>query len=194
MWILCYIHSPHFLHCLMYVGYRPILDAMKTFAVEKQDGVVDIEVRIIIFYTPLTTVQQNCGMFSESVHLTNQVTPLGRSTSSWSARWPILYIDRVITSLTQSCHRISRRSSALGLASRALTTPLHVSPHHWGRGRWSAPLCGMLPLHWRACCPSYPTIQTAVWDWWLETQAEVSGSPLVRIYLVRWTGLMVIQY
>ena len=34
----------------MYVGYRPILDAMKTFAVEKQDGVVDIEVCIL--YTP----------------------------------------------------------------------------------------------------------------------------------------------
>ena len=53
------LHAPHFLHCLMYVGYRPILDAMKTFAVEKQDGVVDIEVRIITFYTPLTTVEQN---------------------------------------------------------------------------------------------------------------------------------------
>ena len=41
---LAYLEFVH-VHIHMYTGYRPILDAMKTFAVENQKGVVDIEVQ-----------------------------------------------------------------------------------------------------------------------------------------------------
>ena len=44
-----YIHSVDLYICvLVFAGYRPILDAMKTFAAEKQKGIVDIEVHVYV--------------------------------------------------------------------------------------------------------------------------------------------------